>query len=137
MLGNWLVSLMMLIAVVGVPCDAVTAQSVTSATFTIGGGSIPAGADLSKTTVDIIDWDPLLNDPLATGLLGFLTEDDSGNLVSNDVNTVLFCQDGEVRGDDGGSGETIADVFLRVVFRDSNNNVLKVVDTAYKNVQCL
>lgn len=112
------------------------AQSVSSATFVIGGGVIPAGADPSKTLVDIIDWDPLSNDPLLTGLLGFLEEDDSGNLISRDVNTVLYCQDGEVRGDNGGSGEYTANVFLRVTFRNSAGDVLKVHDTATKNVSC-
>jgi hypothetical protein len=118
-------------------CVAAAAQSVSSATYLIGGSAVPSHADASKTSVDIIDSDPLWNDPLATGLLGFIGKDSNGNWVTSNVNTVLFCEDGEVRGPAGGSGENPANVFVRVTFRDSNNRVLKVIDTGTKNIKCV
>lgn len=117
-------------------CSA-AAQTVSSATFFIGGGDVPAGADPSRTTVDIIDSDPLVDDVLARSILGFLEPDAFGNLTTKDVNTVLFCQDGEVRGPAGGSGENPANIYVRVVFRNSANQVLGVIETGTKNVKCL
>jgi hypothetical protein len=117
--------------------SAAIGQSVSSASFTIGGANVPLGADPSKTSVDIIDWDPISNDVLESGLLGFIAPDTDGNWVTDDVNTTLFCLDGEVAGDAGASGENPSNIFVRVTFRDANNKVLKVVDSGTQNVRCI
>lgn len=113
------------------------AQTVSSATFSIGGAVVPPTAVAANSSVDIIDWDPISNDVLEVGLMNFVTKDADGNWVTKDVNTKLFCDDGEVKGNNDGSGENPANVFVRVVFRDAANNVVKIVETTTKDVKCV
>jgi hypothetical protein len=112
-------------------------QSVSSASLSIGGGDVPATADASNSTVDILDSDLLDNDELELGLKGFISKDADGNWVTKDVNTKLFCDDGQVKGNNDGSGENPAEVFVRVTFRDAAGAVVKVVETTTKTVKCL
>jgi hypothetical protein len=114
-----------------------TAQSVSSATFSIGGGQVPVTAVASNTTVDILDSDTLVNDELELGLTNCIHQDDDGNWVTDDVNTKLFCDGGEVKGNNEGSGENPAEVFVRVTFRDAAGEILKFVETSTKSVKCL
>ena len=116
---------------------AALAQTVTSATFSIGGGVVPATAVAANSTVDILEWDPIANDVLETGLMNFVSKDADGNWVTKDVNTKLFCDDGEVKGNNEGSGENPADVMVRVTFRDAENKIVKIVVTSTKEVKCL
>ena len=124
--------------------QVIVAQTVSSATYTVGGANVPSGADPSKSSVDIIDSDLFDNNELSLGLTGFFQVDEGGNWVSDDVNTRLWCDGSHVRGSDGTSGENPAEVFLKVTFRDSAGNVINdangnpiTYETATQDVRCL